>query len=101
MNLFKIIWDNLLYEEDKDQVNIIDFEYQSPNPAAFDIAEHFNEYSGLNVRFYNIIEPFITEVNGLQGWKNSCLFPHIHVRPGPGKFLCQVGLTDAYPWFRV
>ena len=43
--------DNLLYEEDIDHINIIDFEYQSPNPAAFDIAEHFNEYSGLEVKF--------------------------------------------------
>jgi len=43
--------DNLLYEEDIDHINIIDFEYQSPNPAAFDIAEHFNEYSGLELNF--------------------------------------------------
>ena len=40
----------MLYEEDIRKVNIIDFEYQSPNPAAFDIAEHFNEYAGLEVR---------------------------------------------------
>ena len=41
----------MLYEEDTRKVNIIDFEYQSPNPAAFDIAEHFNEYAGLEVIF--------------------------------------------------
>ena len=43
----------MLYEEDTRKVNIIDFEYQSPNPAAFDIAEHFNEYAGLEVIFLN------------------------------------------------
>jgi len=43
--------DNMLYEEDIRKVNIIDFEYQSPNPAAFDIAEHFNEYAGLELDF--------------------------------------------------
>ena len=43
----------MLYEEETRKVNIIDFEYQSPNPAAFDIAEHFNEYAGLEVIFLN------------------------------------------------
>ena len=42
---------NFLYESDEDKIHIIDYEYIAPNPAAFDIATHFNGYAGSkNVR---------------------------------------------------
>lgn len=38
---------NFLHEGDT--VSIIDYEYLAPNPAAFDISNHFNEYAGTEV----------------------------------------------------
>ena len=37
---------NFLVDEKNGKVAIIDYEYLAPNPAAFDIANHFNEYAG-------------------------------------------------------
>lgn len=31
-----------------DTVHFVDYEYSNSNPAAFDIANHFNEYCGLD-----------------------------------------------------
>ena len=41
-----LLLNNFLYEDDTDSITIIDYEYLAPNPAAFDIANHFNEYAG-------------------------------------------------------
>ena len=41
-----LLLNNFLYEADEDKIHIIDYEYLAPNPAAFDIANHFNEYAG-------------------------------------------------------
>jgi len=60
--------DNMLYEEDTRKVNIIDFEYQSPNPAAFDIAEHFNEYAGLELDF-----SIVPKTDYMQWWVEEYL----------------------------
>ncbi|CBY34369.1 unnamed protein product [Oikopleura dioica] len=37
---------NLLYDKNTSSMRIIDYEYLAPNPAAFDIANHFNEFVG-------------------------------------------------------
>ena len=37
---------NFLHDEKANKVTIIDYEYLAPNPAAFDLANHFNEYAG-------------------------------------------------------
>lgn len=37
---------NVLYDEDSDQVNFIDYEYTGVNYQLFDVANHFNEYAG-------------------------------------------------------
>jgi len=40
---------NMLYDHENDVLKIIDYEYLSPNPAAYDLANHFNEYAGCTV----------------------------------------------------
>lgn len=46
---------NFLVDEKNEKVSIIDYEYLAPNPAAFDIANHFNEYAGTDeVDFTNV-----------------------------------------------
>jgi len=46
---------NLLYDHENDVIKIIDYEYLSPNPAAYDLANHFNEYAGCtNVNYANV-----------------------------------------------
>lgn len=48
-----LLLNNFLYDHGSDSIKIIDYEYLSPNPAAFDIANHFNEYAGTeNVRMF-------------------------------------------------
>jgi ethanolamine kinase len=37
---------NILYDENSEQIQLIDFEYGGVNYRAFDIANHFNEYAG-------------------------------------------------------
>lgn len=39
---------NILYDEKKDQISIIDFEYTKLNYSLFDIANHFVEYAGVD-----------------------------------------------------
>ena len=41
-----ILLNNILYEENTNNVHIIDYEYLGANPAAYDIANHFAEYAG-------------------------------------------------------
>lgn len=36
---------NVLYDESRGTVQLIDFEYAGPNYQAYDIANHFNEYA--------------------------------------------------------
>ena len=38
---------NILYDENSNVVHFIDFEYAGPNYQAYDIANHFNEISGI------------------------------------------------------
>ena len=46
---------NFLHDETNKKVTIIDYEYLAPNPAAFDLANHFNEYAGTEeVDFSNV-----------------------------------------------
>ena len=46
---------NFLHDEKNEKVTIIDYEYLAPNPAAFDLANHFNEYAGTeDVDFSNV-----------------------------------------------
>jgi len=55
-----LLLNNFLYDHQKDTIKIIDYEYLNANPAAFDIANHFNEYAGTdNVSvFYVFCELF-------------------------------------------
>ncbi|XP_019865531.1 ethanolamine kinase [Aethina tumida] len=39
---------NVIYTEEKGTVNFIDFEYAAPNYQAFDIANHFAEFAGVD-----------------------------------------------------
>ncbi|OQV11527.1 Ethanolamine kinase 2 [Hypsibius exemplaris] len=38
---------NILYDKEKDCVNFIDFEYAGLNHQAYDLANHFNEFAGV------------------------------------------------------
>lgn len=38
---------NFIYNKDQDKVHMIDYEYGSPNYAAYDIGNHFNEFGGV------------------------------------------------------
>ncbi|XP_042894377.1 ethanolamine kinase 1-like [Penaeus japonicus] len=38
---------NIIWDDDLKSVTFIDFEYAAPNHQPFDIANHFNEYSGM------------------------------------------------------
>lgn len=48
---------NVLYDEEAKIVNFIDYEYSHMNYAAFDIANHFCEYTGLDVVDYEKYYP--------------------------------------------
>lgn len=41
-----LLLNNFLYDTKTSSMKIIDYEYLAPNPAAFDIANHFNEFVG-------------------------------------------------------
>ncbi|CBY34367.1 unnamed protein product [Oikopleura dioica] len=41
-----LLLNNFLYDKNISSMKIIDYEYLAPNPAAFDIANHFNEFVG-------------------------------------------------------
>jgi thiamine kinase-like enzyme len=41
-----LLLNNFLHDEITSSMKIIDYEYLAPNPAAFDIANHFNEFVG-------------------------------------------------------
>ncbi|KAI6235821.1 hypothetical protein M3Y95_00092100 [Aphelenchoides besseyi] len=45
---------NLLYDEDEDEVHIIDYEYTAVNYQLFDIANHFCEYAGVEEVNYDL-----------------------------------------------
>ena len=38
---------NILYDKDQNVIAFIDFEYAGPNYQAYDIANHFCEFSGM------------------------------------------------------
>ena len=44
-----LLLDNIVYDEEANAVHFIDFEYAGPNFAAYDIANHFNEISGIRI----------------------------------------------------
>eukprot|EP00052_Salpingoeca_macrocollata_P028484 m.276652 g.276652 ORF g.276652 m.276652 type:complete len:357 (+) comp22866_c0_seq11:6060-7130(+) len=39
---------NIIYDREKGTVNLIDYEYTTPNWRGFDIANHFNEHTGVD-----------------------------------------------------
>ena len=51
---------NFLHDTKNDKVTIIDYEYLAPNPAAFDLANHFNEYAGTEVVSFSVLELFLS-----------------------------------------
>lgn len=50
-----LLLNNFLYDHQKDTIKIIDYEYLNANPAAFDIANHFNEYAGTDNVDYSLV----------------------------------------------
>uniref|UniRef100_A0A7E4ZVU2 ethanolamine kinase n=1 Tax=Panagrellus redivivus TaxID=6233 RepID=A0A7E4ZVU2_PANRE len=45
---------NILYDNAKDEVHFIDYEYAAPNYQLFDIANHFCEYAGVEEPDYSL-----------------------------------------------
>ncbi len=45
---------NIIYNKPKEEVYFIDFEYSGTNWQAYDIANHFNEYAGVDVVDYKL-----------------------------------------------
>ncbi|CAD5213901.1 unnamed protein product [Bursaphelenchus okinawaensis] len=45
---------NVLYDEKTDSINFIDYEYTGANYQLFDIANHFNEYAGVDNINYDL-----------------------------------------------
>ncbi|XP_003387510.1 PREDICTED: probable ethanolamine kinase [Amphimedon queenslandica] len=41
---------NIIYNEEEDNVSFIDFEYAGLNPRAYDIADHFCEFVGIDIK---------------------------------------------------
>merc|ERR1712071_131922 len=48
---------NILWDSKRGEVNFIDYEYAGWNYAAFEIGNHFNEYTGLDVLDYRKYYP--------------------------------------------
>ena len=44
---------NIIYNEETDGINLVDYEYAGPNYLAFDIADHFCEFSGVENADYS------------------------------------------------
>ncbi|XP_001628002.2 probable ethanolamine kinase isoform X2 [Nematostella vectensis] len=71
---------NIIYNKDKDSVCTIDFEYANPNPIAYDIANHFCEYAGVDEVDYSLypqkdhqvkfLESYLKRAMELQGEKD-------------------------------
>ncbi|XP_071947702.1 ethanolamine kinase 1-like isoform X1 [Antedon mediterranea] len=49
-----LLLENVLFDKVKDKVSFIDYEYASYSYQAFDIANHFNEYAGIDEVDYNL-----------------------------------------------
>ena len=45
---------NIIYNADKNNISFIDYEYSGPNWQAYDIANHFNEYAGVDAVDYSL-----------------------------------------------
>lgn len=45
---------NIIYNEETDKINLIDYEYAGPNYLAFDIANHFCEFAGVENVDYSL-----------------------------------------------
>ncbi len=45
---------NIIYNEQTDTLNMVDYEYTAPNYLIFDIANHFCEFSGVESANYNM-----------------------------------------------
>jgi ethanolamine kinase len=45
---------NIIYNKKEDTISFIDYEYSGPNWNAYDIANHFNEYAGVDTVNYNL-----------------------------------------------
>ncbi|XP_033106154.1 ethanolamine kinase 1-like [Anneissia japonica] len=49
-----LLLENILYDAEKDKVSFIDYEYASHNYQAYEIADHFCEYAGIDVVDYGL-----------------------------------------------
>lgn len=68
---------NLIYNEETDCINLVDYEYAGPNYLAYDIADHFCEFAGVeNVNYEKYpnemvqkmwIQTYFEEVEKLKG----------------------------------
>lgn len=59
---------NILYDSERNEVNFIDHEYADYNFAAFDVANHFNEWAGLDVDW-----SFCPDQNTRKSWIRNYL----------------------------
>lgn len=63
-----LLLNNFLYDETTGSIRIIDYEYLAPNPAAFDIANHFNEFVGTDEITTDDFEQFIPDEKFIRWW---------------------------------
>lgn len=49
-----LLINNILYDSDQDECHIIDYEYTNVNYQMFDIANHFNEFAGIDDVNYDL-----------------------------------------------
>ncbi|CAD5219997.1 unnamed protein product [Bursaphelenchus xylophilus] len=64
---------NVLYDEKSDSVNFIDYEYTGANYQLFDIANHFNEYAGVENINYDLCPTDEQKYNFVQHYLQSYL----------------------------
>ncbi|KAJ1138058.1 hypothetical protein NDU88_004449 [Pleurodeles waltl] len=57
---------NVIYNETKGYVRFIDYEYAGYNYQAFDIANHFNEFAGVNEMDYRLLPSRETQLQWLK-----------------------------------
>ncbi|XP_069489206.1 ethanolamine kinase 2 [Ambystoma mexicanum] len=57
---------NVIYNESKGHVRFIDYEYAGYNYQAFDIANHFNEFPGINDMDYRLLPSQDTQLQWLR-----------------------------------
>ncbi|KAM8975635.1 ethanolamine kinase 2 [Pelodytes ibericus] len=63
---------NIIYDEAEDHVRFIDYEYAGYNYQAYDIANHFNEFAGVNEPDYRLFPGRETQMQWLRHYLVAC-----------------------------